>query len=105
MSTLLIRNIDAVVTCDKEDSMPRGVDLLCVDGIIQRIGKDLESQLKGRDLGDSLLLPVNMLRSGEDVFLDDMTVGQLEEALQTNIIIVESDGQSLVRAVTGFTDE
>ena len=46
MSTLLIRNIDAVVTCDKEDSMPRGVDLLCVDGIIQRIGKDLESQLK-----------------------------------------------------------
>ena len=28
MSTLLIRNIDAVVTCDKEDSMPRGVDLL-----------------------------------------------------------------------------
>ena len=46
MSTLLIRNTDAVVTCDKEDSMPRGVDLLCVDGIIQRIGKDLESQLK-----------------------------------------------------------
>ena len=78
-------------------------ETITVSGLIT--GQDLKSQLKGRDLGDSLLLPVNMLRSGEDVFLDDMAVGQLEEALQTNIIIVESDGQSLVRAVTGFTDE
>ena len=42
MSTLLIRNIDAIVTCDKEDSMPQHVDLLCVDGIIRKIGANLE---------------------------------------------------------------
>ena len=74
-------------------------DLITVSGLIT--GRDLVAQLKGRELGERLLLPVNMLRSNEDVLLDDMTVGQIEEALQTKIIIVESDGQSLVRAVTG----
>ena len=43
MSTLLIKNIDAIVTCDGEDSMPLGSDILCVDGIIRRIGPDLSS--------------------------------------------------------------
>ena len=43
MSTLLIRNIDAIVTCDSTDSMPRNVDLLSVDGIIRMIGPNLEA--------------------------------------------------------------
>ena len=41
MSTLLIKNIDAIVTCDAEDSLPRSVDLLSVDGIIRGIGPNL----------------------------------------------------------------
>ena len=36
---------------------------------------------KGRDLGDQVLLSSNMLRAGEDVFLDDMTVEELSQAL------------------------
>ena len=39
-------------------------------------GQDILKNLKGRDLGDQVLLSTNMLRSGEDVFLDDMTVPQ-----------------------------
>ena len=74
-------------------------ELITVSGLIT--GQDLTVQLHGRDLGEELLLPANMLRSGENVFLDDMTVEQVEETLQIKIVIVESDGRSFVEAVTG----
>ena len=74
-------------------------EMITVSGLIT--GQDLVRQLKGKNLGEYLLIPVNMLRSKEEVFLDDMTVRQAEESLQTKIIIVESDGQSLIEAVTG----
>lgn len=75
-------------------------ELITVSGLIT--GQDLTAQLRGRDLGQALLLPCNMLRSGENVLLDDMTVEQIEETLQIKVIIVESDGRSLVEAVTGM---
>ena len=62
---------------------------------------DLIAQLKDQELGEELLLPCNMLRSGEDVFLDDLTVADVEKALQTKLRIVESDGCDFVRAVSG----
>lgn len=62
-------------------------------------GQDLIKQLKGQELGDRLLLPCNMLRSGEDVFLDDVTVSELEETLQVKIDIVKSSGQDFIDAV------
>ena len=74
-------------------------ELITVSGLIT--GQDLTAQLAGRDLGEELLLPANMLRSGENVFLDDMTVEQVEETLQIKTVIVESDGRSFVEAVTG----
>ncbi len=43
-----------------------------------------------------MLLPCNLLRSGEEVFLDDVTITQVEHALQVKIDIVESGGQDLV---------
>ena len=70
---------------------------ITVSGLIT--GQDLISQLKGRDLGDRLLLPCNMLRSGEDVFLDDVTVSELEETLQVKVDIVKSSGQDFIDAV------
>lgn len=72
---------------------------ITVSGLIT--GEDLIKQLKGQELGEELLLPVNMLRSGEEVFLDDITVGELENALQIRVRIVESSGCDFVRAVTG----
>ena len=62
-------------------------------------GRDLIRQLKGKNLGSALLLPCSMLRSGEDVFLDDVTVGQLEEALQVRVRIVQPEGKDFVDAL------
>ena len=64
-------------------------------------GGDLIAQLKGRPLGSRLLLPSVMLRSGEDVFLDDITVGQVEKALQVPIDIVKSSGNALLKGIIG----
>ena len=86
----------------REDGKPCPIffgERITVAGLIT--GQDLTAQLAGRDLGEELLLPANMLRSGENVFLDDMTVEQVEETLQIKTVIVESDGRSFVEAVTG----
>ena len=74
-------------------------EAITVSGLIT--GQDLIAQLKDQDLGDELLLPTNMIRSGERVFLDDLTIEDAEEALGIPIRIVESGGRDLVCAVTG----
>jgi putative radical SAM enzyme (TIGR03279 family) len=61
--------------------------------------QDLVAQLRGRDLGEYLCIPSNMLRMGEEIFLDDWTVREVEKALQVPVIIVKSSGQSLLRAM------
>ena len=72
-------------------------ETITVAGLIT--GQDLMAQLKGQALGSRLLIPSVMLRSGEDVFLDDITVGQLEEALQVPIDVVESGGYDFVTSI------
>jgi putative radical SAM enzyme (TIGR03279 family) len=71
---------------------------ITVAGLIT--GQDLKKQLKNKDLGEKLLLPCHMLRSGEEVFLDDVTVSELSEYLQIPIEIVDSDGAILLNHVT-----
>ena len=61
-------------------------------------GHDIISQLKGRDLGEILYLPENILRSGERVLLDDITVEDLAGALQVKTDIVKSSGYDFVDA-------
>lgn len=72
-------------------------ETITVSGLIT--GGDLIAQLKGRELGRWLLLPVNMFRSGEEVFLDDVTKTDVERALQVKVHIVKSSGYDLVQAV------
>ena len=64
-------------------------------------GQDLISQLKEKELGEVLLLPCNMFRSEEDVFLDDVTLAELGETLQVRTDIVKSSGQDFIDAVIG----
>jgi NifB/MoaA-like Fe-S oxidoreductase len=59
-------------------------------------GSDLILQLKEKHLGDCLILPEVLLRSGTDILLDDITVDDMENALQTKIRIVQSDGKSFI---------
>lgn len=75
---------------------------ITVSGLIT--GQDLRNQLKqlqaqGEDLGERLLIPCNMLRAGENVFLDDVTVEALEEELQIPIVVVDEGGSAFVHAV------
>ena len=62
-------------------------------------GQDLIAQLKDKIAGDRLLLSEHMLKSGERVFLDDVTVEDLEKTLQIKISIVESSGNDFVHAI------
>ncbi len=75
---------------------------ITVSGLIT--GQDLVKQLSGKDLAERLLLPCNMLRAEEDVFLDDFTVSQVESALQVPLNIVKSSGQDLLDAILGRTE-
>lgn len=75
-------------------------EMITVSGLLT--GQDIVRQLKGKDLGERLLLPINVLRSGEEVFLDDMTLEELEKALQVKADIVKSSGYDLVRTILGF---
>ncbi len=74
-------------------------EAITVAGLIT--AADLMGQLSGMDLGEELLLTSNMLRAGEDVFLDDISVPELEKALQIKIRIVKSSGRDFVNAVLG----
>lgn len=72
-------------------------EMITVSGLLT--GKDIIAQLKEQELGSVLLLPQNVLRSGEDVFLDDVTLSQMESALQVPVDIVKSSGQDFVDAI------
>ena len=72
-------------------------EMITVAGLIT--GQDLVAQLKGKPLGSRLLLPSVMFKSGEEVFLDDMTRAQAEAALQIPINIVKSGGYDLLSAI------
>ena len=67
-------------------------------------GRDLLRQLKGRDLGDQVLLATNMMRAGEDVFLDDMTLEELSSRLGVPCRRVGNTGEALVRAIWGLPE-
>lgn len=72
---------------------------ITVAGLIT--GRDLISQLRGKDLGDELLLPDVLLKFHEDVFLDDVTLSEVQEALGVPITMVGSDGYELLRCMLG----
>lgn len=62
-------------------------------------GTDILAQLQGRDLGDALLIPDVVLREGEDVFLDDMTLEQLQQGLGLPVIKIESNPWGVLEAL------
>lgn len=78
-------------------------ELITVSGLLT--GQDIAAQLKGRELGKRLLLPQNVLRSGEDVFLDDMRLSELEGTLQVKTDIVKSRGCDFVDSILKVLEE
>ena len=79
-------------------------ETITVSGLIT--GRDLMEQLAGQALGERLLIPANMLRTGEQVFLDDVTVEQVEQTLGVPVTVVEAEsGFDLVDAMLGLPVE
>ena len=76
---------------------------ITVSGLLT--GQDILAQLKGKELGERLLLPENVLKSGEALFLDDMTVEELEKSLQVRISIVKSSGYELARELLQIRED
>ena len=72
-------------------------ETITVSGLIT--GQDLMSQMKEQMQGERLLIPCNMLRIDEDVFLDDYTTDDVEKTLQVKLNIVKSSGQDLLDAI------
>ncbi len=65
-------------------------------------GQDIREQLSGLDFGERLLLTEHMMKDGEQIFLDDMRLEELERTLQVPITIVKSDGKAFLEAVLGI---
>jgi len=65
-------------------------------------GGDLIDQLRGEELGERLLIPASMLRAGERVFLDDVSVDDVERELGVRVAAVAQDGYELLDAMCGI---
>ncbi len=80
-------------------------ETITVSGLVT--GQDIANQLKNQDLGEYLLLPNSMISDytnhteNKNKFLDDMTVEELEETLNTKIILTSGDGGQLLRDILG----
>jgi len=75
-------------------------DNITVAGLIT--GEDLISQLEGNDLGDMLMITHNMLRAGENVFLDDITTEQVSKKLNVKVCVAGDSGEDFVtKLLTG----
>lgn len=62
-------------------------------------GQDIISQLKGKDYGETLLIPSVMLRSEGDMFLDNVTVEELENELSASVRVTATDGWELLEKI------
>jgi putative radical SAM enzyme (TIGR03279 family) len=76
-------------------------DTITVTGLIT--AQDLIAQLKGTDIGDQLLLSSAMVRRDSEVFLDDLTITDVERELGVTVRISNSDGYELLDAIMGIT--
>jgi len=73
---------------------------ITVAGLIT--GEDLITQLEGNNLGDMLMITHNMLRSGENVFLDDITTEQVSKKLGVKVCVADDSGEDFVtKLLTG----
>lgn len=74
-------------------------ETITVTGLIT--AQDLIAQLKGKELGEELLLSSAMLRRDSNIFLDDLTVEDVERELGVKIKVTNSDGYELLDAIMG----
>ena len=62
-------------------------------------GQDIIAQLKGRDLGERLLLSECMFKADEDIFLDDIKLEEVAEALNVKVKKCKNGGENLIKTI------
>lgn len=72
---------------------------ITVSGLLT--GQDIIGELKGKALGEVLLLPENLLRANTEVLLDDLTLRDISEALKVPVNIIRTDGRDFIDKILG----
>ena len=96
----LIENININVIPIRNDFFG---EKITVTGLVT--GGDIINQLTGKCTSKFILIPDCMLRTNEDVFLDDVTVSDLEKALQVSAVIVKSNGLDFIEKLLKEMDD
>jgi putative radical SAM enzyme (TIGR03279 family) len=78
-------------------------EMINVSGLI--VGSDLIDQLRGKPLGEELLISSSMLRFENDLFLDDVHIDDVKRKLNIPVTPIHNDGVMLLNAILGKEGE
>lgn len=87
-------NIRIHVYCIKNEFFG---ETITVSGLL--VGQDIINQLKNQELGQRLILPANVLNVDSPIFLDDITLEEMQKTLQLPIDIVQSNGEDFLMKI------
>ncbi|MCL2861040.1 MAG: DUF512 domain-containing protein [Firmicutes bacterium] len=63
------------------------------------VGSDIINQLKGKTLGNRLLIPYTMLKDSETLFLDNTSISDVEKALNIKITVIDVSGKDFINKI------
>ena len=73
-------------------------ETITVSGLLT--ATDLIDQLKNKDLGETLYITRSMMKADEEIFLDNITLKELEEKLNIEVIPCQNEGIDVVDKIT-----
>jgi len=76
---------------------------ITVSGLIT--GVDIINQLKGKLENKNLIIPNNMIKFNEDIFLDNVRIKDVERELKSRVIISKVEGNNFMKLILGGTYE
>jgi NifB/MoaA-like Fe-S oxidoreductase len=97
LSTYLTARFQGVTVCVVPVVNHFFGERITVSGLVT--GTDIMAQVNASSDTDAILIPINMLRAGETVLLDDVTVEMLEAFFKKPIHIVDVNGRDFVDAI------
>jgi putative radical SAM enzyme (TIGR03279 family) len=100
-ATKLSRRTNATLVCRAVENRLFGHSVT-VAGLVS--GRDILAALAGSDAAGTLLLPDVMLKEGEGVFLDDLSVADLERELGLPVEVVESGPWGIYEAMMRLSE-
>jgi len=72
-------------------------ETITVSGLLT--GQDIIKQLKGKELGEEILVPESLLKKDETILLDDISIEEIEKALGTKVTPVPVHGEAFWKAI------